>query len=150
MLRKSLATWRLVKTFAKDHPPHQPSLLHHIADLCCAMEALAMALGASREMTMAGAALLGVLCHQTVMKPFEVDSRGWEMTVSYLSVLGGLFVGYTLSANYALGDALVRTASAGAAFLVGLYGSMLVYRAFFHRLGHFPGPFAARLSNLYQ
>ncbi|KAJ6012324.1 hypothetical protein N7522_002679 [Penicillium canescens] len=33
--------------------------------------------------------------------------------------------------------------------ILGVYSSMLVYRGFFHRLGKFPGPFFARLSNLY-
>ncbi|CAK7204871.1 hypothetical protein SEUCBS139899_007633 [Sporothrix eucalyptigena] len=33
--------------------------------------------------------------------------------------------------------------------LAGIYGSMLVYRAAFHRLSRFPGPFGARLSNLW-
>ncbi|KAG5984829.1 hypothetical protein E4U55_003047 [Claviceps digitariae] len=33
--------------------------------------------------------------------------------------------------------------------LVGLFSSILVYRACFHRLNCFPGPFAARLSNFY-
>ncbi|KAL2256849.1 hypothetical protein VTK26DRAFT_1031 [Humicola hyalothermophila] len=32
---------------------------------------------------------------------------------------------------------------------VGIFTSMLVYRAFFHRLSAFPGPFLARLSNFY-
>ncbi|KAJ2973892.1 hypothetical protein NQ176_g6345 [Zarea fungicola] len=34
-------------------------------------------------------------------------------------------------------------------FAAGVWGSILVYRAFFHRLTRFPGPFAARLSNIY-
>lgn len=34
-------------------------------------------------------------------------------------------------------------------FAFGLTSSILVYRAFFHRLKRFPGPFAARLSKLY-
>ncbi|KAG6226290.1 hypothetical protein E4U26_002480 [Claviceps purpurea] len=33
--------------------------------------------------------------------------------------------------------------------ILGLFTSTLVYRACFHRLNRFPGPFAARLSNLY-
>lgn len=33
--------------------------------------------------------------------------------------------------------------------LFGVYASMLIYRVFFHRLGRFPGPFLARLSNFY-
>ncbi|UNI22115.1 hypothetical protein JDV02_008035 [Purpureocillium takamizusanense] len=57
-------------------------------------------------------------------------------------------------ANVWLGNgvtiALWRTASADTSFLAGLFGSMLLYRAFFHRLRRFPGPFAARLSNFYH
>ncbi|POS72648.1 benzoate 4-monooxygenase cytochrome P450 [Diaporthe helianthi] len=36
------------------------------------------------------------------------------------------------------------------AAIVGIYTSMLVYRAFFHRLLRFPGPFTARLSTLHM
>ncbi|KAL4867807.1 hypothetical protein BDV12DRAFT_209525 [Aspergillus spectabilis] len=33
--------------------------------------------------------------------------------------------------------------------ILGIYSSMLIYRAFWHRLSRFPGPFLARLSNFY-
>ncbi|GAB1192901.1 hypothetical protein APSETT444_002100 [Aspergillus pseudonomiae] len=33
--------------------------------------------------------------------------------------------------------------------IFGVYASMLFYRAFWHRLGGYPGPFLARLSNFY-
>ncbi|KAL4939655.1 hypothetical protein BDV06DRAFT_214127 [Aspergillus oleicola] len=35
------------------------------------------------------------------------------------------------------------------AHVAGIYTSMLIYRAFLHRLNKFPGPFAARLSTFY-
>ncbi|KAK5988243.1 Cytochrome P450 monooxygenase FCK2 [Cladobotryum mycophilum] len=35
------------------------------------------------------------------------------------------------------------------ACIAGIYTSLLIYRAAFHRLNRFPGPFAARLSNFY-
>lgn len=34
--------------------------------------------------------------------------------------------------------------------LLGTFSSMLLYRGFFHRLSHFPGPFFARFSGLYM
>ncbi|KAG8672181.1 hypothetical protein FPOAC1_005443 [Fusarium poae] len=34
-------------------------------------------------------------------------------------------------------------------FLLGMTSSILIYRGFFHRLNRFPGPFVARLSNIY-
>ncbi|CAF3494344.1 unnamed protein product [Fusarium graminearum] len=34
-------------------------------------------------------------------------------------------------------------------FLFGMTSSILIYRGFFHRLNKFPGPFVARLSNVY-
>jgi len=37
----------------------------------------------------------------------------------------------------------------GAIWTMGVFASMLIYRGFFHRLGRFPGPFFARLSNWY-
>ncbi|KAI9036030.1 cytochrome P450 [Aspergillus affinis] len=33
--------------------------------------------------------------------------------------------------------------------ILGVYASMLFYRVFLHRLKHFPGPFFAKISNLY-
>jgi hypothetical protein len=36
------------------------------------------------------------------------------------------------------------------AFGLGLFGSMFVYRVFFHRLRKFPGPFLASVTQLYQ
>lgn len=33
--------------------------------------------------------------------------------------------------------------------VAGIFGSMVLYRGFFHRLCRFPGPFLARLSNFY-
>jgi hypothetical protein len=37
-----------------------------------------------------------------------------------------------------------------ALYLTGLTASVLVYRAFFHRLNDIPGPFGARLTKLYH
>lgn len=95
------------------------------------------------------ATMLGIVFHQTI-RPFEVDSHGWEMVIAFLGLLSGLLAGYIVSAEFSLADAVLRASCAGLAFLTGLSGSILIYRAYFHRLRGFPGPFTARLSKLYQ
>ena len=42
------------------------------------------------------------------------------------------------------------TASMGAAYLLALWTSMIIYRSFFHRLHHFPGPPLAKISKFYH
>lgn len=93
--------------------------------------------------------LLGMLLHQ-IFRYVEVDNCGWEMVCTYLASLILLAVGLVQFSNLSVGSALQHTCLAGTMCLTALYVSILVYRAFFHRLHRFPGPFTARLSNLYQ
>jgi hypothetical protein len=93
--------------------------------------------------------LLGVLVHVFVLRKGEWDLwtvkliKAWatyEVTVSlFLAQL------YSLS----VWQALSVTNKWFASFATGLTISILVYRAFFHRLNRFPGPFLARLSAFY-
>lgn len=46
--------------------------------------------------------------------------------------------------------AVSLTASMSAAYLAALWTSMIIYRFFFHRLNHFPGPALARTSKFYH
>lgn len=119
-------------------------------NLASTMEIAAAAMSSPWEVKLGCTALLGLFCHQTFMRRVEVDSWGWEMVSAYFGMLGSVLAGYMLSTDLGFTSAVIRTYATGTAFLVGLYGSMLLYRAFFHRLGRFPGPFAARLSNIYQ
>ncbi|KAF2134736.1 cytochrome P450 [Dothidotthia symphoricarpi CBS 119687] len=113
------------------------------------MSYLSAALDSSWQSTAGFSALLGLLLHQTI-RHLEIDNRGWELVFTYLGVLASLFVNYVTFSSLGVTSALLRTWLAGSAFLLGLYSSMLVYRAFFHQLRRFPGPFAARLSNAYH
>jgi hypothetical protein len=99
--------------------------------------------------TAAYSSLLGVSFHQ-VVRYIEVDSHGWEVVFTYLGGLTLLFVGFVQATRLSIFGAVLHTCLASSSFLIALYGSILVYRAFFHRLRGFPGPFTARLSNLYQ
>lgn len=113
------------------------------------MASLLPSLGTSWVSTTSSAALFGILLHQAI-RNLEVDSRGWEMSFTYLGALVLIFAGLVVTSSLSIILALLHTWLAGSAFLLGLYGSILVYRALFHRLCRFPGPFPARLSNLYQ
>lgn len=42
------------------------------------------------------------------------------------------------------------TGSITATYLGALWTSMIIYRSFFHRLHHFPGPWLAKVSKLYH
>lgn len=46
--------------------------------------------------------------------------------------------------------ALQQTAIFYSTYLTGLYSSLFFYRAFFHRLNSFPGPFGAKISKLWH
>ena len=52
--------------------------------------------------------------------------------------------------HYDVLRAAVLTSLFAPSYFVGLYTSITVYRLFFHPLRRFPGPFWARLSNLYH
>jgi tryprostatin B 6-hydroxylase len=52
-------------------------------------------------------------------------------------------------AKETLGNAFVKSTQVAICYLIGLYVSLLVYRAFFHPLNRFPGPFGNKLGNLW-
>lgn len=47
-------------------------------------------------------------------------------------------------------DAALTTFAVCTSYASSIFASMLVYRLFFHRLRHFPGPLLARSSKLYH
>ncbi|RYP33768.1 hypothetical protein DL767_004635 [Monosporascus sp. MG133] len=105
-----------------------------------------------------GAAFLcGIVLHLAVFRRGEWDLQAAKIAASAVLTYAAATASLVLYGFPAADDAVpsLRAASgaAGALFisgLVGIYGSMLVYRVLFHRLRRFPGPFAARLSNFYQ
>ncbi|RYP03734.1 hypothetical protein DL765_010404 [Monosporascus sp. GIB2] len=105
-----------------------------------------------------GAAFLcGIVLHLAVFRRGEWDLQAANIVASAILVYVALTVS-VLVCGFPCDDVTpssLRSASSAAGALLlsalaGLYGSMLVYRVAFHRLRHFPGPFAARLSNVYQ
>ncbi|KAL4793042.1 benzoate 4-monooxygenase cytochrome P450 [Aspergillus venezuelensis] len=101
----------------------------------------------------AGAFLSGVLFHQMAFRHGEWHLYGLDILGSYLASTTILLLlpKYVLSpgveADFITPFAVLRIVTY---HLAGVFTSTLVYRAFFHRLGQFPGPFAGRLSGAHK
>ena len=69
----------------------------------------------------------------------------------YLQIFIGTFIAASstfVSKGESLVQALQTTTTLAGYYFSGLYGSLVVRRLFFSPLGHFPGPFWARISSL--
>lgn len=89
--------------------------------------------------------LVGITAHLLVFGVGE-----WDV------VSPSIFLGHVMAFALALAASetyleMPRTevARCASCYVTGLFLSMLLYRAFFHRLSQYPGPFLARLSNFY-
>ncbi|OAQ99808.1 hypothetical protein LLEC1_00720 [Akanthomyces lecanii] len=92
----------------------------------------------------------GQALHVLVFNRGEWD--GYAKDIIAGSVLLNLGVAVALHATSSAdnwGASFRASATLELAAIAGLFTSMLVYRAFFHALCKYPGPFAARLSNLH-
>ena len=68
---------------------------------------------------------------------------------TFLLSCGGGILALNRIYGLGVGDAIGLTSAIAASFLTGLYSSLLVWRAFFNPLNKFPGPWPARLGNLW-
>ncbi|GME44406.1 putative benzoate 4-monooxygenase cytochrome p450 [Neofusicoccum parvum] len=96
------------------------------------------------------AALAGVSLHLTVFIRGEWEKR--IPLLATLQVVGPAVVLASLAAFHGLtlSCAALKTALLTAGFHVGLFGSMAIYRLFFHSLRQFPGPVGAKLTTLWS
>lgn len=92
--------------------------------------------------------LAGVTVHLSV-RPFEIDLHTPKFVFAYLIALTALVLDSHLSSGQTLAESLLRATAIAISFNIGLFGSILVYRAFFHRLDHFPGPLPAKLTRFH-
>ena len=96
------------------------------------------------------AAILGVLSHIVYFRRGEHHKE----TLPYLQLfaasipLSALALAHFLHFTYA--QALLRAPCIVASFLGGVWTSMIIYRAFFHRLNKFPGPWPLKLTKFCQ
>ncbi|KAL4952094.1 cytochrome P450 [Aspergillus filifer] len=92
--------------------------------------------------------LLGAAFQQSI-RTREIDNRLRPLALLYLATFSSLSVAhvhfFSLSWSRALGTAILASWS----FNVGLITSIVLYRAFFHRLRRFPGPWMSKVSCLH-
>lgn len=96
------------------------------------------------------AATLGVLAHLKVFIKGEWHLHTPHVIATHFFIIAlGDLLHATLTAQSitsSFSPSLVLFSS----YLMGLFGSIAVYRIFFHRLRHFPGPRLAGLSKLWH
>ncbi|OJD34098.1 cytochrome p450 monooxygenase [Diplodia corticola] len=91
----------------------------------------------------------GVFAHQLFFRRIHVDNHPFLVLAAsfglYLALASFLQARFAQQVSAPYGVALLLMSS----FVVSIWGSMLTYRAFFHPLRNFPGPFPARLSKFW-
>ncbi|RAK99283.1 cytochrome P450 [Aspergillus ibericus CBS 121593] len=93
-------------------------------------------------------AFLGVAFHLSIL-PLEIDYQILRLLCLFIAIWITLVCVNCQYYDAALLSAIKTVFSMTFCFTTGLTTSMIIYRAFFHRLRNFPGPFAARISKLY-
>lgn len=96
-----------------------------------------------------GSAVIGVLSHVTLYTRGEWHLRAPLLVKLYaiLALVGastGVYLGNSPTSSRRLTGIIV------AAYGLGLFGSIVVYRRIFHRLRHFPGPWHAGATKLWH
>lgn len=110
---------------------------------------LVIALQSSPQAATAISLLAGVVSHHLVFRPFEIDGYAWELFFTYFITFLVLIIGHVYLAGYSVILALARALLIATAYNTGVAASILTYRAFFHPLNRFPGPFLAKMSRFY-
>jgi cytochrome P450 len=90
------------------------------------------------------AGLVGVGIHQGVLRHGE-----WNLQSHHVFNGHALALTTGLVAAVAQSFPVTEVFRLAGCYLLGLFSSMLLYRAFFHRLQRFNGPFAAKLSKIW-
>lgn len=112
-------------------------------------DTLASPLYFSWQLTAVISLLAGIATHHIVFRPFEIDGYAWHLFFISLGAILMLTISYIHTAGYGIIVSLFRTLLVTCAYNSGTLISILIYRAFFHPLNRYPGPFLAKLSRFY-
>lgn len=93
-------------------------------------------------------ATAGVVIHQILRRSF-IDIYPFRTTGSVFLAHWALLAAFHRYGEYDIWEANRMALALVGVTLASLTVNILVYRAFFHRLRHFPGPFGARLSKFW-
>ena len=94
----------------------------------------------------------GVVSHHLLFRFGEWDLATTKILTGFFTLQATTVVALLYEPTFYKKNSLAAFSTAltlGVCALTGLTLSILTYRGFFHRLNKFPGPFSARLSNLY-
>ncbi|KAJ5365702.1 hypothetical protein N7517_008588 [Penicillium concentricum] len=93
---------------------------------------------------------LGVISHVSIFRTLPVEEYLYGLLGLYIVSLCLITLAYISVTNLALLQVLIRVGWIAFTFNVALTSSIGIYRLFFHRLHHFPGPVLSKLSRFYD
>lgn len=115
-----------------------------LADMRAVLESDLLSLAAS-------AAGFGLLSHVSLFRTsFPVEDYLFVLFSIYAVAVLSIAYAYIALTQFSVAQALLRVVLIASAFNTGLISSIGIYRLFFHRLHHFPGPVGAKLSRFYN
>ncbi|KAL4877794.1 benzoate 4-monooxygenase cytochrome P450 [Aspergillus karnatakaensis] len=95
------------------------------------------------------AGAVGVLAHQFYFKRGEHHLYPLRYLLWHAVIITGTALALSTSQTVPPSNSIKAAAWLAIAYLVGLYTSLILYRAHFHHLQHIPGPYGARISGLW-
>ncbi|KIX94699.1 uncharacterized protein Z520_09745 [Fonsecaea multimorphosa CBS 102226] len=98
----------------------------------------------------AAGTVLGVVSHLAYFIHGEHHRQAFQYFVAFFTFPVIATAAQQLALGIPFVAAVQQTTIFYATYLTGLYSSVFLYRAFFHRLHSFPGPFGAKISKLWH